>query len=214
MTLCVLCACLKPTHTNTLKKTFKSWNQILPHSSQNYMRKWKRGFFILWYCQSEPPLWLHLGEERVRCEQNNWLVRNQHGRHSCSFSLQHLPMLAACLGQAWRLVKSKPNNIHLGQDPQRWLLEKHICMFQIDLFQCCSNLALYTWINADLYLDVAGQLHFWTGAILQRRKKQQLPYSWPAISLLRFSKTRKQAPRAFFFSLVTQQNKTGFPSEQ
>lgn len=79
--------------------------------------------------------------------------------------------------------------------------------FRKAFFRHCSNVALCTWTSANVVLHVVGRLHFWTRTILQRTKEQHLPCSWAAISLLRFEKTREQAPKAFSFSLVTQQEK-------
>lgn len=49
--------------------------------------------------------------------------------------------------------------------------------------------------------------------ILQTGESSTHPASWLP-SLLGFEKNRKQAPEAFSLSMVTQQSKTGFPSQQ
>lgn len=115
-------------------------------TEQPQLHKETKKDFLYCGAGSQPPLWLRLGEECVKCEQSKWSVRNQHGRHLCSTSLQHLPMPSGSQGQASRLVKSNLVTVDVQQDPQRWLLEKCPYMFQIDLFS-----ALFK--SCSLHLD-------------------------------------------------------------
>lgn len=117
----------------------------------------KKDFFIPWCWQSEPPLWLHLGEECVKCEQNKWSVCRQHGRHLCSTSL-----LPGC--QASWLDKSKPNY------SRPWARSSEVAVGKMHL--CVPGRSFFSAVQimCSLYLDKSrpGFAHCWAAALLKR----------------------------------------------
>lgn len=160
---------------------------------------------MLWHWQPGPPPWLCWGEERVQWEE--MCVDSQHDRHGCSTALcqptvesYHHKWSKANPATRFR-AKLRDNGWENTPECSRYVLS-----------QCCLRLA---------HMERCGSGFAWGKAVMlpNRRhsaeEREQCPRSsMAAISLLWFKKNRKQALEVFSFSMVTQQNKTGFPSKQ